>query len=313
MYLNIRDGVNIMKNALNYFYNIINCDIHQNKKMFYFDYENYRYALVPYKGDVTVLQSIYDLHVQALRHGIYVHQIILNRDKQIATLINGVPYILMRVFYDEGEITLEKIYSFVNMRFSGNNSIERTNWGILWADKIDYLEYEIGQLGQKHPEIRDTFSYFVGMGETAIQLVNMVLGDEKKNLMVLKTISHDRIRAEDTLFDLYNPLNLVVDYRIRDMAEYFKHCFFAGHNIEGEIMEFMQYGNLSSEECLLFLARMLYPTYYFDLYEDIISGVDRKTELKKVISKVDDYQYIIKNIYRYYRNYLSITPIEWLE
>ena len=48
MYLNIRDEVNIMKNALNYFYNIINCDIHQNKKMFYFDYENYHYALVPY-------------------------------------------------------------------------------------------------------------------------------------------------------------------------------------------------------------------------------------------------------------------------
>lgn len=301
-----------MKNALNYFYNIIDCDIHQNSKMFYFDYESYHYALVPYKGEVARLQSIYDLHVQTLRQGVYVHQIILNRDKQVATLINGVPYILMRVFYDEGEITLEKIYAFVNMPFNAN-TVERSDWGILWANKIDYLEYEIGQLGQKHPEIRDTFSYFVGMGETAIQLVNMVLSDENKNLMFLKTIGHDRIRAEDTLFDLYNPLNLVVDYRIRDMAEYFKHCFFAGHSIEKEIIEFLQYSNLGADEGVLFLARMLYPTYYFDLYEDIISGVDRKSELKKVISKVDDYQDVIKKIYKYYRNYLSIVRIEWLE
>lgn len=302
-----------MKNALNYFYNIINCDIHQNNKMFYFDYDNNHYALVPYTGNIDTLQDIYDLHIQALRHGIYVHQIILNKDKQVATLINGIPYILMRVFYEKGDITLEKIYSFVNMPFYSKNNIERTNWGVLWADKIDYLEYEISQLGQKHPEIRDTFSYFVGMGETAIQLVNLILSDEKNNLSALKTISHDRIKADDTLFDLYNPLNLVVDYRIRDMAEYFKHCYFAGHNIEKEIMDFMQFSNLRSDESLLFLARMLYPTYYFDLYEDIISGVDRKNELKKVISKVDDYQNIIKNIYKYYRNYLSIGPIEWLE
>lgn len=302
-----------MKNALNYFYNITDCDIHQNSKMFYFDYGDYRYALVPFKGDVTNLQKIYDLHMQALRQGIYVHQIILNKDKQVATLINGTPYILMRVYYGDGEITLDKIYSFINIPYNGNNNIERTNWGVLWANKIDYLEYEIGQLGQKYPEIRDTFSYFIGLGETAIQLVNVVFNDEQQQLMFFKTISHDRIKADDTLFDLYNPLNLVVDYRIRDVAEYFKHCFFDGQNIEKEITEFMQFSNLDINECLLFLARMLYPTYYFDLYEDIISGVDRKAELKKVIERIDDYQHVIKSIYNYYRNYLSIAPIEWLE
>ena len=58
---------------------------------------------------------------------------------------------------------------------------------------------------------------------------------------------------------------------------------------------------------------MLYPTYYYDLYEEIISGKKEEKEIKKIINKVNDYEKILKNIYTYLKEFLVFTPIEWLE
>ncbi len=300
-----------MKNAINYFYNIVIENIYQNGKMFYFDYGGYNYALVMYKGEIALLNNIYNLHLEALKNGIYVHQIILNKDNQVATLISGTPYVLMRIFYDKEKITFDKLIPFMNIFLKENFNINRTDWETLWSSKIDYLEYEISQLGSKHPEIRETFSYFIGLGETGIQLVNTVFNE--KNVTALKSLCHDRIKSSDSLFDLYNPLNLVVDYRVRDAAEYFKYCFFAGNNIDEELYNFLNYSNLTTAEYLLFLARMLYPTYYFDIYEAIINGEDKKEELKKIINKIDDYEVLLKKIYKLLKRQFPIIPIEWLE
>lgn len=310
-----------MKNAISYFYNIIVDDIHQNSKMYYFDYFGLRYALVVYDGNINLLKDIYNLHLEALKRGIYVHQIILNKDGQVATLINGIPYVLMVLNKFDGDITFNEVLPFMNGVYSGAIGIDRTDWGNLWSKKIDYLEYEISQLGQKHPEIRDTFSYFVGLGETSIQLVNLVNSNlnggsnsrASKGIMAIKSISHDRIKSDDTLFELYNPLNLVVDYRVRDAAEYFKHRHFDNYNIDNEINNFLIYTQLTYDEYLLFFARMLYPTYYFDLYEDIISGGKSEQELKKIINRVNDYQRLLQGIYMFYKKNLNIVPIEWLD
>ena len=257
-----------MKNAINYYYNLILDDIHQTDKMYYFDYNNLRYALVVYSGDINALQEIYNLHLNMLRSGIYVHQIILNKDKQIVTLINGVPYFLMQLMYYEGTINFDRILSFAGVgvlenleivnangfsngyrltydynspvnintysrgarKRSNSLILERIDWGTLWSDKNDHLEYQISQLGQKHPLIRDSFSYFIGLGETSIQLVNSLSMEN-----VTKVVAHKRISNNDTLFDLYNPLNLIIDSKVRDAAEYFKNSFFNGKDITAEL------------------------------------------------------------------------------
>ncbi len=316
-----------MKNALNYYYNLIIDDIHQTGKTFYFDDGHFRYYLVLYEGDVHLLHDIYNLHAELLNRGIYVHQIILNKDGQIVTLINGELYILMKVFYYQETITFDKVLAFagINLTLLGLdtvkgrswkerreavdiNQISRVDWGALWSAKNDHLEYQISQLGQKHPLIRESFSYYIGLGETSIQIVNSLSLDN-----VTKVVAHRRIDKDDTVFELYNPLNLVIDVPVRDMAEYFKNSFFNGMDISQELNYYLLYGQLSHEEYLLFLARMLYPTYYFDLYEDIISGKESDEALKKITDRVDEFEQIIKNIYKYYKSFLNIAPIEWLE
>ena len=58
---------------------------------------------------------------------------------------------------------------------------------------------------------------------------------------------------------------------------------------------------------------MIYPTYYFDLYEEIITNRKKDEEIKKIIDKVDDYEKIIKQIYNYYKSIIIVPQIEWLE
>ena len=296
-----------MKNAINYYYNLFPDDIHQTDKLFYFDKGQERYILLLYEGDVNTLQEIYNLHVSLLQKKVYVHQILLNKDGQIVTLINGLPYILLKVLHYKEKIDLNNVLSFSNVGME-SSKLEIADWGTLWSNKNDHMEYQISQLGQKHPIIRESFSYYIGLGETSIQLVNTISKEQTP-----KVIAHRRISKDDTVFELYNPLNLIIDTKVRDVAEYFKNSFFKGENINDELNRYLMYGGLNTSEHLFFLARMLYPTYYFDLYGEIISGKTEDEELKKIIDKVDDYELVLKHIYQYYKTFLNIPPIEWLE
>lgn len=294
-----------MKNAINYYYNLYPENIHQTEKGYYFVINQTRYFLTKYLDDPKNIQKIYEMHILLLNKNFYVHPIILNTQNQILTYINNEPYILMITIYYENKIKMNDIITFLN-----NNSVETKspNWGEMWSQKNDYLEYQISMLGQKHPLIRESFSYYIGLGETAIQLVNSL---EKTNVSLV--YAHRRIGGNDTWYDLYNPLNLTVDYQTRDVAEYLKSQFFSGENIEKDLTYYLNNVKLSTYEYMLFLARLIYPTYYFDLYEEVITDRANDKEIKKIISKVDDYEKILKQVYHYYKTFLPVPRIEWLE
>lgn len=324
-----------LKNTINYFYNIIADNIHQTKKYYYFDYYNNHYILISYSGDPNLLSTIYNLHLTLLRQGIYVHQIILNNNKNIATIINGTPYILLKTQYYIGKINFDTILAWSNISLNNNYSnhnnwilhnsnthfiitknnlqnskLERNNIGNLWATKNDYLEYQISQLGNKYNLLKNSFSYYIGLGETAISLINTITNNQPK------TICHKRIKKDDTIFDFYNPLNIIIDVKTRDIAEYIKTDFFSNTskiNINKNLNKFLHNNQLTPKEHITFLARMLYPTYYFDLFEEIISGKESEEKIKKITTLSSEYEILLRNLYKYYRKTINIEPIEWLE
>ncbi len=294
-----------MKNVINYYYNLYPENIFQNAEEYYFFVNNIRYTLIKYFGDEAEINRIYNMHLDMLNKNIYVHPIILNKDNKPLTYINNVPYILMQTVYYGSKITIDNIMSFANVETA---STENQNWGELWSTKNDYLEYQISMLGQKHPLIRDSFSYFIGLGETAIALVNTIEKTSASNVY-----AHKRISKKDSTFDLYNPLNIMIDLKVRDAAEYFKQSFFEGENIETELTNYFDNSLLSNYEYIMFLARMIYPTYYFDIYEEVITGREDDKNLLHIINRVNSYEQILKKIYHYYKSFLNIMPIEWLE
>ena len=59
-------------------------------------------------------------------------------------------------------------------------------------------------------------------------------------------ISHKRLKPTDKVDSLYNPLNIIYDYRVRDVAEYIKNSFWAdNHNIYNELNNYLYKNRLS--------------------------------------------------------------------
>ena len=294
-----------MKNVINYYYNILFDDIHHTNQNFYFDINENRYFFILFEGDISSLPNIYKIQEELLQRNLYVHQIILNKDNQMVTFVNGNPYILLKALYYSDKINFNYVLSFSQMIM---NPKEKYNWKELWSQKNDHLEYQISQTKNRYPLINESYNYFIGLGETSIQLLNEIKGQN-----IPQTIAHRRINSKGTIFELYNPLNLIIDTRTRDVAEYFKSKFFNGDDINHELADFLKNARLTTAEYYLFLARMLYPTYYFDLYEEIIMGKKEEQEIKKITDKVSDYEKIIKKIYNYYKGLIPFVQVEWLE
>lgn len=292
-----------MKNVLNYFYNIYIENIRLNGDNYHFEYNNENYMLYLYNGDYKELERIYDIYIQLLKRGMYSHQIILNKDNQISTVYNQKNYVLLKIKGNlSNKITINDILYFGNMTTGYKNEI---NWKILWSNKIDYFEYQISHFGKKYPFIRDSFSYYVGIVENGIILLN-------ENKEVMNSISHKRILCNETFLEFYNPLNYIVDVKVRDAAEYFKNKLLVDKNIINDIKSYLAVSKLNENEVFYFFVRMFYPSFYFDCYEDIINGKIDEYKIKEVVEITPYYEKLLKELYIYLKKYIQIPEIEWL-
>lgn len=300
-----------MKNAIQYHYGINVDNIHQTNGIYKFSLGNIYYLLAPYEGDLKEIEYIYDLIVKMLTKGIYCHQIVMNSEKKLFTIINNVPYVLIKSEYNmDNKLIMENIIQFSNMtlQIDYKESLRRDNWAILWSNKIDYFEYQVNQFGKSYPNIRGSFSYFLGVAETGISLYNNIKFDYK-NLVV----AHKRIKKNSTLYDLYNPLNFVIDIRIRDACEYFKESFISNSDIYDDIITYFVENKLTEYEYKMFFVRMLYPSFYFDLFESIIKNNQDDKILIPIIDMADKYEYLLKRVYQYLLNFIVLPDIEWLK
>lgn len=290
-----------MKNTINYFYDIRPNDVHQSDDTYKFKYDNKLFLLTPYYGNINNTLEIY---AYLIRMNIYCHEIIYNKNNEIVTMINNKPYVLLKIYIiNNDRISLQNILSY-NIQIETD---KKCNWYNLWCEKIDYYEYQVNQYGKKYPLIRDSFSYYNGMSETAISLVKTI--DINKVNMY---IGHNRISKNYNLIDFYNPLNMTVDVKIRDICGYFKNQFFEDFNIIDDLEKYIISANLTYEESILFFARLIYPSYYFDLYDEIIQGKTSEDKLYYYINKIQDYELFLYKIFVLLSKIYKIPEIEWI-
>ena len=288
-----------MKNFINYYYNLNIFNIHQRGKDYYFKINDEIYSLVMIT-DISELNDIFKLSEYLNQNDNSFHKIIVNINNQIITKINEKNYILLKLGNITKEVEINKIIEINNINVP-LDKLRRTNWEEMWIAKLDYFEYQISQIGKKYPLIRESFNYYLGLGELAISIFN----NTTKNSLYL-SLSHKRIN------NLYNPLNLIIDFRTRDIAEYFKFRFFENKFDETELNLFLFNNNLTNSEKSIFLARMLFPTYYFDLYEKIINNELKEENIKKIIARVNEYERILSKIYIHFKNGNNLQ-IDWLD
>jgi len=298
-----------MKNAINYYYNLNPSDIHQINKIYKFEISDASYVMYPCYRNYEEVKEIYELHIFLLKTGYYCHHIILNFKNEITTLINGISYILLRTYIKNRTIRFQDLILFKNIKIDNKEyiKIKRSCWYKLWMEKIDYIEYQISQFGKKYPIIRESSDYYIGIVENCISLLANI--NEGKSGV---TISHNRITKEYTLFELYNPINFIIDHRIRDISEYFKSILLSESNIVNQIKKYIFSSNLSEYEIFLLFVRILYPSHYLDICEMIIDGKKNEKEALIIVNNVTLYENKIKEIYNELKNIIKLPEIEWL-
>lgn len=304
-----------MKNFINYYYSLDPENIHQNEDVVKFTINNYNYVLCPYENNIDDINDIFYTSAELYYRGLPVHQIVPNVNKQLLTNINNKVYVLLLILINNPneKITYNELLNFIHKShvIYPKKRLERTNWPELWEKKIDYFEYQISQIGNQFPIISESFSYFIGLAENSIIFVK---NNQNKNADHSLNIVHRRIRSNSKLFDLYNPLNLIVDHRVRDVCEYLKSEYFNDDEyiILDKSINYIEKNHLSQSECILFFGRMLFPSYYFDLYENIIHNNYNEKKILNIISKINEYEVFLSNLNFYLKQKHNIDVIDWL-
>lgn len=286
-----------MKSTINFYYNLFPTNIIEKDNFFYFWVNENKFYFVPFENDINVVMKIYERLVQDKKK---VNKIILNKDKNLVTVYKSKYYALIMVDCIENEIV------DLNDFFSVILDSVPVDWGSVWERKIDYLEYQVNQRALGKDNILNSFGYYVGMAENAIQYYNLL---EKKDVVV--GIQHKRIYANNYEINYYNPLNMIVDYNVRDIAEYIKFSFFDNKLNIDNIIRYINKMNLNSTMMNLLYIRLIFPTYYFDNYEKYLDNYLDEKILINILNKASSYENFLKSFYQYYGERYNLLRIDW--
>lgn len=297
-----------MKNILEFYYNLsLEEEILNRNGNYYFVINNNSFVFRPFYGNNNSIDDVYKLN-NYLSNFSYIDKIILNKFNSPITKVKDNLYVLI-LLNGNNNINLSIISNLASIDIPSFKSLERNNWEVLWGNLIDYYEMQIGQNEKKYPLIRESFDYFVGMGENAISYLVNTKKEVKPNFYDKKVLSHNNLY--NSLFD---PLNIILDHKARDLAEYIKLSFFNNNqNIFKELDEYFYYNHYSLYGMRILFARIMYPSFYFKLYDEILSKKKEEKELNSIIKRIDEYELYLSNIYFYLRKYYDIPMIEWLK
>ena len=301
-----------MKNNIMYYYNLRIDNITQNNNNYYFTINNDNYCFTIYTRDIKESNEIYKLNKYMLSSNILVHEIIPNKDNYVVTIINNIPYILYKIYINKNKkLNINELTYLSNYTYQVDKILTRNNWNVLWSTKIDYFEYQINQMGKKYPILVDTFAYFTGLAENAISYVKYTTLETQMETSDNPVISHRKIN--NNIEPLYNPLNIILDHKSRDIAEYIKLSFLNKNtNIYQELDSYFSSNYYSEYGLRLLYARIIYPSFYFDMYEQIIQGLRKESDLLNIVSLLDDYELYLKEMYYYLKKYHNIPEIDWI-
>lgn len=304
-----------MENIINYYYNITIENIIKQNDNLYFSSNGNKYCFRIFSNNINLIKDIYNLN-NYLSTFILIDKIILNKYNEILTEYNNNLYILTLInnktsienlIYNNK--VLPTISNLSNIKVPETKALERNNWEILWGNMIDYYEMQIGQNEKKYPLIRESFDYYIGMAENAISyLVNTKKEVKKEN-------SDNMVLAHNNLnHSLFDPLNIIFDHKARDLAEYIKLSFFNNNkDIFKELDEYFFYNRYSLYGIRVLYARVLYPSYYFKLYDKILRGENEEKELTTIISRINEYEDYLYNLSLYLNKYYDIPSVDWLK
>lgn len=291
-----------MKNFILYYYNLEIADYISQDTYYYIETKTDIYYFCKVRKSEEELTKIYE----ELSNTNY-HLLIKNKYNRYLVEYNKESYCLLKV-----RCLLNDTISFKEIKNNRPLIRERNtvDWSLIWQEKIDYLEEQADLFRVGKNSLIHSFIYFVGLGENAISYLNYN-NFKSYNL----SVCHYRVYYPNKPVNYYNSLNTLIDYDIRDYAEYIKEVFYQNKdydclNLVREILSDKRY---TRDDFGLFYARMLYPSYFFDCFSKyILEDKLKEEELMAILERVDDYETFLKDTYYEIKKVYDIPEIAWL-
>ena len=292
-----------MKNIIEYFYNLKIDTLHKNTNRYEFEIDKNRYYLILSYRYEKELKQIENL----IKNNQNFDQIIHNINSKLITNISGKNYLLLKKSNKKTSIEDEILnYYKILLPTQLYFNIDRTDWVYLWSEKIDYIEYQKTNLKGEYPLLEESINYFIGMAENAIMYIRNCFNENNDSDDIV--LSHKRITNKE----FNSPINLIVDHRSRDISEYLKYLFFNNNYDYIKISQYLQKLNLNNYMYRLLYGRMLFPTFYFDKYDDIVNKNESEKEILIILKRVEAYEDFLKNIYSIINQNTAIKKVDWL-
>lgn len=290
-----------MKNVIYTYYNILLDEINKDSNNYFFYYNQELYVFYLVLNDINVVEYVYKFIKE---NNVDSFEIIMNKDGKLFTDVDNKKYSLLRV---KGILKYE--VKFEEFKFYPID-MEPYNWGELWSERLDYYEIQLRELGYKYQTVLNSFGLFSGLAENAILYFNL----SKKMFSDSEVVGivHNRMKYPCYLIDYNNPLNYVVDYNIRDIAEYIKSYLLSSDYDIDNVLMLLDRLNINSLMFNLLYSRLLYPTFYFDIFDRIILEDGEDVDIVDVLNVVDKYLSMLNKVYLRYKDKYSMFNVEWL-
>ena len=230
--------------------------------------ENDNSLLLEYNKDNYIFKKVYinnnDLKrkLEILKNSnIYFYDVIFNKAGEFITTIDNNNYILYKL--DNNYPINNNIINYININ-------EREDTYNLWCKKIDYYYTQVIDFNVKKEELINLFNYYAGFGEIAISLLDSI------RLLNCRNSISRKINIYPIDYNLYyDPTNIIFDYSTRELAEYIKYTIINNKFNINEILNIIDINNFNNIEIIYLIARVMYPNYFFNIFEDnIISEED---------------------------------------
>ena len=169
------------------------------------------------------------------------------------------------------------------------------NWRNQWIKKRDYIYNYYLTIKGKYNIIDESISYYLTLFDYSIYLLKGFSFDS------IVSIQHNKMIIDD----YFNPFNLRLDYKERDFAEYLKEIFFNNEYKKIDYKSIINRG-IGIFRYELVIARMIFPSYYFDLFDNIVLNNKEQSILNDILNRQSEYNNYIKSII----NIVGIIPLK---
>lgn len=303
-----------MKENILYAYHINPIDLKDYPHFSTFTYNDKTYYFSLVKRDEKNFKILLEVMQELQSRKSNIFPFIMNVFGSYLTKVDNKNYVLIEMTDEKKEYDLFDIINFQKeyLVTAKVESLYQNNWENLWSSKVDYLEYQMSELGKNVPTLLNSFSYYVGLAENAISYINSLNRRFPKEHSML-VLAHKRVVYPNLRLNFDNPLNLLFDVCERDIGEYLKNLFF--YNAKDALIDLKAYIDVrkpSAYQMGLLFARLLYPSYYFDVHEKVLEDNLDADEVLFYTDKVNEYEQFLKDSYSLMNQYVPLEKIDWL-